>query len=240
MAEEQKVCFVICPIGERGSPTRKRSDQVMKYLIALAAKKCGYKAVRAHEIFEPGIISNQVIRRLGDAPLVIADLTEANANVFYELAIRHVARKALVQIIEDPWVIPFDVSSNRTIRFDHTDLDSVAAARKELVKQIQAVEKDPTLVDNPIASTIDVEALRGSGKPVDAQLAAVVEAVNAIAVDVAQIKRHQMRGRVGPFMSVNWLKDKHSEMALSKAVEEIEKQLGASLGASRATEPTSS
>jgi len=89
MASGKKSCFVIAPIGQEESETRNRSDLVLKHIIKPAAEECGYKAVRADEISEPGIITTQVIQRLIDDDLVIADLTERNPNVFYELAIRH-------------------------------------------------------------------------------------------------------------------------------------------------------
>ena len=55
---EMKNCFVICPIGEENSEIRKRSDQIFNYVIKPITKEFGYKAVRAHEISEPGIITS--------------------------------------------------------------------------------------------------------------------------------------------------------------------------------------
>jgi hypothetical protein len=47
---------------------------------------------RADEIKAPGDINSQIINRLMDAELVIADMSMHNANAFYELAIRHMVR----------------------------------------------------------------------------------------------------------------------------------------------------
>ena len=76
----KKICFVIAPIGEPESDTRKRSDQVLQYIIRPAVESFGYKAVRADKIADPGIITNQIIRHIINDPLVIADLTGQNAN----------------------------------------------------------------------------------------------------------------------------------------------------------------
>ncbi len=46
---EEKTCFVIAPIGEPESDTRKRSDQILKHSISPAAKECGYKALCADQ-----------------------------------------------------------------------------------------------------------------------------------------------------------------------------------------------
>src|SRR5206468_1529907 len=177
MADERKPCFVISPIGDVGSPTRKRADQVMKHVIRPAPERCGYHAQRSDEISQPGIITNQIIQKLLEVPLVIADLTERNANVFYEVAIRHLVRKPLVQIIEVSEQIPFDLSASRMIKIDYRDLDSVEEARNALISQIHAVEQDPSLVDNPISVAIDLTTLRTTGKPAEVQLADLVEAL---------------------------------------------------------------
>ena len=81
--EGNKMCFVIAPIGEPDSDTRKRSDQILRHIVRPAVESKGYTAVRADEISEPGIITSQVIQHVVDDPLVVADLTERNPNVFY-------------------------------------------------------------------------------------------------------------------------------------------------------------
>ena len=86
---EKKTCFVISPIGEPESDTRKRADKILKYVIDPSVERRGYKAVRADHISEPGMITSQVIQHIVDDDLVIADLTDRNPNVFYELALRH-------------------------------------------------------------------------------------------------------------------------------------------------------
>lgn len=187
-ASAEKLCFVICPISDKGTPTHKRSDQVLRHIIEPAAKECGYKAFRADEITAPGIITNQVIDHLINDPLVIADLTDHNANVFYELAVRHAVGKPLVQIIDSQQHIPFDVSQMRTIKFDVHDLDSVANCRKEIVEHIETVEKDPALVDNPISNPISLalygKELRDSGNP----LGLVLERLQAIESQITSMQ----------------------------------------------------
>ena len=125
-----KPCLVICPIGEEGTEERKRSNQVLKYIIEPIAKKCGFKADRADEISKPGVITTQIIDRLLNDELIIADLTSRNANVFYELAVRHAIKKPVVQLIGADERIPFDVSSSRTIRFDWQDMASQENCRR--------------------------------------------------------------------------------------------------------------
>lgn len=78
MAKDEKLCFVISPIGDPDSATRKRADQVLKHIVGPAAESCDYTALRADEIDTPGMITSQVIQHVVNATLVIADLTERN------------------------------------------------------------------------------------------------------------------------------------------------------------------
>src|SRR5207245_4822666 len=100
LANSKGTCFVISPIGEEGTEIRRRADRVFKHIIEPVVEECGYKAVRADQISKPGIITSQIIQHLAEDPLVIADLAGHNANVFYELAVRHVTRKPVIQITQ--------------------------------------------------------------------------------------------------------------------------------------------
>jgi hypothetical protein len=190
--EKEKICFVIAPIGDEGSEIRRRSDQVLKHIIAPAAKDCGYETIRADKISEPGIITSQVIQHLVDDALVIADLTGRNPNVFYELAIRHAVRKPVVQIIHTGESIPFDVAASRTIHVDHHDLDSVARCRDELSQQIRSVERDPSQVDTPISVAIDLQSLRQSDNPLEKSNAEIITMLQELRSMVGESRRFRM------------------------------------------------
>jgi hypothetical protein len=89
-------CFVIAPIGELDSEARKRSDQILKYLITPASIECGYGDPLRGDALGAGMVTHDVIEHLINDAMVIADLTSHNPNVFYELGIRHSFRKPVV------------------------------------------------------------------------------------------------------------------------------------------------
>ena len=163
--EAERTAFVISPIGDPNSKERKRADQILNHVIDPIVSELGYKAVRSDKIDKPGIITSQIINHIMNDPLVIADLTGHNPNVFYELAVRHAIKKPVIQLIKRGERIPFDISTQRTIQIDHKDLDSVAEAKKELRKQIKAVIRDPSLVDSPLSAAVDLQFLKRSGDP---------------------------------------------------------------------------
>lgn len=196
-SEDQRTCFVIAPIGDEGTGTRARSDQILNHIIAPVAKECGYTAVRADRISEPGIITSQVIQHLVEDPLVVADLTGRNPNVFYELAVRHAVKKPVVQIIEVGEPIPFDVAATRTIQIDHRDLDSAARCREELARQIRTVEGDPSQVDSPISVAVDLQSLRRSENPLEKSNAEIIRCCKTLAPWLVSLPTDASEARLG-------------------------------------------
>jgi hypothetical protein len=187
---------VIAPIGEENTEVRRRSDQVLNHIITPAARDRGYETVRADKISEPGLITSQVIQHLLDDPLVVADLTGRNPNVFYELAIRHAIRKPVVQLIQIDEPIPFDVAQSRTVQVDHRDLDSVARCKEELIRQIGVAEKNPGDVDTPISVAIDLQSLRQSENPLEKSNAEIMSMLQ----DIRAMVSDPRRGRMHPGM----------------------------------------
>jgi hypothetical protein len=153
---EKMVCFVIAPIGDEKTEIRRRSDRVFKHIIKPAAELCGYSALPAKDIPGSGLIMSEVINYVVSAPLVIADLTGANANVFYELALRHAVRKPVVQIIAKKEKIKFDVSQIRTMQFDIDDViddeNRKSQTVSSLVEYIQEVMENATSTETPVSS----------------------------------------------------------------------------------------
>jgi hypothetical protein len=133
-------CFVISPIGADDSDTRKRADKVLKHIFKASLEPLGYTVVRADEISQPGSITLQVLERVLESNLVIADLTDHNPNVFYELAVRHATQKPVIHVIDHSQKIPFDIADLRAVALE-LDLDGAERAKREIVAQVQQIEK---------------------------------------------------------------------------------------------------
>lgn len=199
MTEKKKECFIICPIGEENTATRKRADQILHHVFEPVAEKCGYDTIRADRISKPGIITRQIIEKIIESPLVIADLTDRNPNVLYEIALRHAIRKPLVQIIQKGESLPFDIAATRVIHVDYPDLDSIKEAGAELEKQIKALEKDPGDFDNPISTALDLQGLRQSTNLVEKQIGDILTILQNITSKISSIEStiEEKRGSFG-------------------------------------------
>ncbi|BAV78964.1 hypothetical protein SNAG_0029 [Streptococcus sp. NPS 308] len=135
----EKICFIVTAIGESGTPTRERADNVYKYLIAPVCEELGYKPVRVDHVNAVDNINATIINYLKTAPMVIADMTDHNPNAFYELGFRQALELPLVPIIRVGGNLPFDVMTTRTVFYD-TDVSKIEESKIDLKAKIQSFE----------------------------------------------------------------------------------------------------
>ena len=135
----EKICFIVTAIGESGTPTRERADNVYKYLIAPVCEDLGYKPVRVDHVNAVDNINATIINYLKTAPMVIADMTDHNPNAFYELGFRQALELPLVPIIRVGERLPFDVMTTRTVFYD-TDVSKIEESKENLKSKIQSFE----------------------------------------------------------------------------------------------------
>ncbi|RTL73887.1 MAG: hypothetical protein EKK36_12670 [Bradyrhizobiaceae bacterium] len=155
-AHFETTCFYVAPIGDSASDLRKHSDLFLGSIVEPAVEPFKLSVIRADAIDKPGVITKQIIEYLLKSRLVIVDLSHHNPNVFYELAIRHMMRLPVVQIIRQADRVPFDINQMRTIIIDDSDVYSlvpkIESYRSEISTQIRRALEDPDSVDNPITT----------------------------------------------------------------------------------------
>jgi hypothetical protein len=203
-------CFVIGPIGEVGSTIRADADDFMNYIVAPVITDAQFdyeKPIRADSLNEPGRITSQIVTLLLEAELVIADLTTNNANVFYELCLRHAIGKPVIHMAAEGTPLSFDVRDNRTI-FYTMHSRSAEAARDDLAKQIRHVRTPGYKAMNPILETVGIINLERSNIPEKAAIGQLMSMVERLSNNVLDIQQ-QMRmdaARTGLFMTPSPLK----------------------------------
>lgn len=179
---QKQTCFLVTPIGDEGSDIRKRSDQVRRYIVGDALEPLGYTLSRADLVNTSGDITEQIVNALLNAELVIADLTDHNPNVFYELALRHAFGKPFIHIIRKGERIPFDIAQQRTVFYDLTDPDSVHTAKlqvREAAREILSGGEEYKVV-SPVTRTVDLDQLRRSDDPEQVAMADIQDSLTAI------------------------------------------------------------
>ena len=136
----QDRCFIITPIGDDSDPIRRHIEGVIEAAIrpALGDK---YDLIVAHKISEPGSITKQIIKEIYADKLAIANLTNKNPNVMYELAFRHSLGKPVIMIAEKGTPLPSDIIMERTI-FYQNDAQGVLELRDSIIAAEAKIDFD--------------------------------------------------------------------------------------------------
>ncbi|OFD61449.1 hypothetical protein [Bacillus mycoides] len=153
---KDKTCFIITPIGDDQSDIRRAADGAIDAVIVPALCEMGFDEENikvAHRMPSPGSINKQVISSVLECDLAVANLTNLNPNVMYELAIRHAARKPVIQICQKGTRLPFDITEERTI-FYTNDMAGVIELTKNFKEMVvEAIDEEEP--DNPIYRVIE-------------------------------------------------------------------------------------
>lgn len=138
--------FIVRPFGEKEGID---FDRVERELIDPALTRLEIAGRTTGDILRAGNIRTDMFHALLVADVVVADVSIHNANVFYELGIRHALRRAATVLIrgrEGGDKIPFDLFTDRYFTYDHNDPASSVDA---LVRVLHATIHE-TEVDSPL------------------------------------------------------------------------------------------
>src|SRR5438552_6886831 len=114
------LCFVLMPFGRKTDHYGRsvNFDAVYRDVIAPAIQDAEMEPLRADEEIAGGIIHKPMFERLILCEYAVADLTTANANVFYELGVRHAVRPwSTTLIFAEDSRLPFDVGLLRALPY---------------------------------------------------------------------------------------------------------------------------
>lgn len=118
----RSLCFVDMPFGKKSdlaSAVEVDFDEIYERAIKPAIVEAGLEPVRGDQERTGGVIHIPMFGRLLLSDYVVADLTLANPNVYYELGIRHTARPfTTVPIFAAIHPLPFDVGMVRAIPYN--------------------------------------------------------------------------------------------------------------------------
>ena len=141
------LCFVLMPFGKKSDSSGRTIDfdEVYRSIIAPAIERAELDPIRADEEGIGGSIHKPMFERLMLCEYAVADLTTGNANVFYELGIRHAVRPRSTTIMfHEGTNLPFDVAplSGIPYRLDSVE-KAITTLQERLVKCRQPNDDSP-------------------------------------------------------------------------------------------------
>lgn len=95
-------------------------NEVYRDAVEPLVREIGFDPLRIDDVHGPGIIINDIRNSLSESSIVIAEISERNPNVFYELGVAHALGKPTVLLAAKGSSLPFDVGPHRCIFYENT------------------------------------------------------------------------------------------------------------------------
>lgn len=154
MSTNRELCFVIMPFSQTTNEHTeeywtKHFEDFLKPLIEVSPK---LEARRSQAL--RGDVLKQIITDLAVSPVVVADLTDNNPNVYWELGVRQSFKHGTVTVAEEGTQLPFDISAKGTLFYypgNHLKMESFRILFK---KAIQDCLEHPDRPDSHVLETI--------------------------------------------------------------------------------------
>jgi hypothetical protein len=195
-SDPKRTCFVIMPFGEKKDLDGQDIDfdDIYRFFFKKAIEELGIDCVRCDEIEESGSIHDKMFEHIYQADVVVVDITTSNANVYYELGVRHALAKAVTVLIRRKGTtIPFNIQGLQVVEYDQTKFGSIERAKARIL-QIIKNGLDQRLNDSPVHSILDLN-IEPEGKPLaetkfyEFQLSGTDRAIGLITGDIQNVTR---------------------------------------------------
>lgn len=141
-----KSCFVIMPFGKKIHPFTEEEidfdeiyEAIIEPVLSMVFEKDKFK--RADSATEAGLIHSEMIEDIISSDLAIVDITSGNPNVFYELGVRHAAKRSGTVVIKRAGDrVPFNIGGIRAFEYpaDLSNTDEVEEFLRLLTMSVKS------------------------------------------------------------------------------------------------------
>lgn len=122
-------------------PFREKFNAVYTEHIKPTMERAGLKVIRGDDFFSENAIVDEIWAAIYHSKLVVAECTDRNPNVYYELGIAHAIGKPSILIVQDIEDIPFDLRHLRIIVYQTTP-EALKDLQTQLEKACQGLLSD--------------------------------------------------------------------------------------------------
>jgi hypothetical protein len=134
---DNNLCFVLMPFAQGRDLQRVYLD-----LVKPTVESCGLHCIRADDIYGVSGIMQSIWEPINRSRVIIAEMTDRNPNVFYELGIAHTLGKPVIMITQSIDDVPFDLKHLRCVEYEYKPHE-VRTFTDALVKTLNNVLQTP-------------------------------------------------------------------------------------------------
>jgi len=155
----RQTCFVIMPFSKTTEEHTENywTEHFENFLKPLVEVNPDFEARRLEAI--RGDILRQIITDLVVSPVVVADITDNNTNVYWELGVRQSFKHGTITIAEAGTKLPFDISGKGTLFYYPKNHLKMEEFRRRFKEAIQDCCSHP---DRPDSQVLEIISGRGT------------------------------------------------------------------------------
>jgi hypothetical protein len=146
---QKKKVFIIMPFDVE-------FNELYVFIKKQIEKDSSFQVFRADDLVNQQNILKDIVQSINISDLIIADLTDLNANVFYELGLAHALRKNVILLTQDIQELPFDLRSYRVIEYS-THFSKVKELEEKLNDIITKLKEDKVSFGSPVTDWIPLQ-----------------------------------------------------------------------------------
>ena len=151
-----KKCFVIMPFSDTKKCTSKEWEDIFYNTIRPAVEKSGYGYTCHKANLHIGNIITDILDNLNKADVVIADLTDRNPNVYYELGVRHTLTGSTILITQSIEDVPFDLRPYALIEYGWKTKDEKKDFFKKIKETFHYIENSEKNITSPVRDYLEL------------------------------------------------------------------------------------
>lgn len=156
---QSRLCFVIMPFSGTKSCKKAEWTRIFDNLLKPAVENAGLNYQCHRSAATRGNIIAAIMESLRDAYVVLADLTDQNPNVFYELGARHALKNRTILIAQAKKFIPFDLRSYAYHVYNWKTKQGRQRLATKLRELLADVDQSPDRSDNPVSDFLGGRAV---------------------------------------------------------------------------------
>ncbi|WP_288713040.1 hypothetical protein [uncultured Bilophila sp.] len=200
MAEEKKekkpICFVIMPISDHPDYDAGHFTRVYNHIFKPAIELAGYIPIRSDDETKSNNIVADIIKKIVVSDMALCDISTRNANVLYELGIRHAFDKPVVLVKDEKTNSIFDISGIRYTDYNSSlRIDRVSPDIQKIKKSIESHSGDDIESSVLKLSMINYSAKLPKQNTVTADTQLLLNAIRSLD---DKINKSYMRSRTMP------------------------------------------
>lgn len=160
-------CFVIMPFSTTTSCTEDEWTKVFEEVFRPVVENSGLDYICTRSAATRGNIVAAILQELEDAYVVLADLTDRNANVFYELGVRHTIKDRTILLAQKREDIPSDLQAYAYHIYDWRTANGRDELAKRLKELLAEVDARPDKPDNPVSDFLGTKLKKQDTEPTE-------------------------------------------------------------------------